>query len=64
MSWKTISTQTLVRAGEQHLDLIEHLDVMKVNLEVAVEMVVGSTINANSTAHLILKATRILNGRS
>ena len=51
-----------VKAGEQHLDPNEHLDVMKVSLEAAVEMVMGGIVNANSTAHLILKVARILNG--
>ena len=49
-----------VKAGEQHLDPNEHLDVMKVSLEAAVEMVMGEIINANSTAHLILKVARIM----
>ena len=52
-----------VLAGEQHLDPNEHLDVIKVSLEAAVEMIMGGIINANSTAHLILKVARILNGR-
>lgn len=48
------------RAGEQHLDENEHVEVLKVSLEAAVEMVMGGVINANSTAHLILKVARIL----
>ena len=52
-----------VQAGEQHLDPNEHLDVIKVSQEAAVEMIMGGIINANSTAHLILKVARILNGR-
>lgn len=51
------------REGDQHLDPNEHLDLMKVSLEAAVKMVMGGIINANSTAHLILKVARILNGR-
>ena len=48
------------RTGEQHLDENEHVEVLKVSLEAAVEMVMGGQINANSTAHLILKVARIL----
>lgn len=49
-----------VPTAAQHLDPNEHLDVMKVILEAAVEMVMGGIINANSTAHLILKVARIM----
>ena len=49
-----------VPTATQHLDPNEHLDVMKVSLEAAVEMVMGGIINANSTAHLILKVARIM----
>lgn len=52
--------KNVVKAGEQHLDPNEHLDVMKVSLEAAVEMVMGGIINANSTSHLILKVARIM----
>ena len=48
-----------MRVAEQKLDSNEHLDVMEVSLEAAVEMVMGGVINANSTAHLILKVARI-----
>ncbi len=51
-----------VKTSSQHLDENEHLDVMAVSLEDAVEMVMSGFINANSTAHLILKVERILNG--
>ena len=44
----------------QHLDPNEHVDVMCVSLEAAVEMVMGGIIKANSTAHLILKVARML----
>ncbi len=49
-----------VRVAEQSLDENEHLDLMKVSLEAALDMVMGGVINANSTAHLILKVARIL----
>ena len=49
-----------VRVGGQQLDENEHLDLMNVSLEAAVEMVMGGIINANSTAHLILKAARLI----
>lgn len=50
-----------VPTASQQLDPNEHLDVMKVSLEAAVEMVMGGIIKANSTAHLILKVARLLN---
>ena len=49
-----------VPTASQHLDENEHVEVLKVSLEAAVEMVMGGQINANSTAHLILKVARIL----
>ncbi len=49
-----------VQAGPQHLDENEHLTVAAVHLGTAVEMVMNGTINANSTAHLILKVARML----
>jgi len=52
-----------VKTDLQHLDSNEHLEIMTVSLEAAVEMVMGGIINANSTAHLILKVDRLLNGR-
>ena len=48
-----------IPTGTQHLDPNEHLDVIQVSLEAAVEMVMSGKINANSTAHLILKVARI-----
>lgn len=55
--------QNAVPTSSQHLDENEHVEVLKVSLEAAVEMVMGGIIKANSTAHLILKVARILNGR-
>ena len=49
-----------VSTSVQHLDPNEHVEVMKVSLEAAVEMVMGGIVKANSTAHLILKVARIL----
>ena len=49
-----------VRVGDQRLDKNEHLEVIKVDLETAVEMVMSAIIKANSTAHLILKVARML----
>lgn len=49
-----------VLTAAQHLDPNEHLDMMKVSLEAAVEMVMGGIINANSTARLILKVARTM----
>ena len=48
------------KTSGQHLDANEHLEVMKVSLEAAVEMAMGGIINANSTAHLILKVARMM----
>lgn len=48
------------KVASQHLDQNEHLDVMKVSLEAAVEMVMSGIIHANSTAHLILKVARMM----
>ena len=47
------------RIGQQYLDKNEHLSVMKIKIEDAVEMVMNGKINANSTAHLILKVDRL-----
>ena len=49
-----------VKVAKQHLDENEHLTVMRVKLEEAVNMVMDGRINANSTAHLILRAARLL----
>ena len=49
-----------VKTSTQHLDENEYLSVMKMKLEEAVNMVMEGTINANSTAHLILKVSRMI----
>ena len=49
-----------MKISSQHLDENEHLTVMKVPLRSAVDMVMSGQINANSTAHLILKTERII----
>lgn len=49
-----------VPTSTQHLDPNEHVDVIKVSMEAAVEMVMGGIIKANSTAHLILKVARMM----
>ena len=49
-----------VRTSPQHLDPNEHVDVLCVSLEEAVEMVKSGSIKANSTAHLILKVARMM----
>lgn len=48
------------KTSAQHLDANEHLTVTEVYLNTAVVMVMNGTINANSTAHLILKVARML----
>ncbi len=47
------------KVSEQCLDENEHLDLIKVPLVKAVDMVMSGEINANSTAHLILKVARM-----
>lgn len=49
-----------VQTSRQHLDANEHLTVTEVYLDTAVGMVMNESINANSTAHLILKVARML----
>ena len=49
-----------IKTSSQHLDDNEHLELLKVKLEDAVSMVMDGTINANSTAHLILKVARMI----
>lgn len=46
-----------------NLDTNEKLDVFSVPLGEAVDMVMDGKINANSSAHLILKVNRLLNGK-
>ena len=48
------------KMSEQHLDENEHLDLIRVPMEKAVEMVMNGEINANSTAHLVLKVARMI----
>ena len=48
------------KIAEQHLDANEHLELITVDLKDAVCMVMDGTINANSSAHLILKVARML----
>lgn len=49
-----------VKVAEQKLDENEHLELLKVPFETAVEMVMDGRINANSTAHLVLKVGRMM----
>lgn len=50
--------ENCVQASTQHLDRNERIDVFTVPLPEAVEMVMAGKINANSTAHAILKVAR------
>ena len=52
--------ENCVKQGEQHLDRFERISLIKVPLPKAVDMVMNGEINANSTAHLILKVARLL----
>lgn len=49
-----------IKVSDQHLDNTEHLKVLKVPFPQAVHKVMDGTINANSSAHLILKVNRLL----
>lgn len=49
-----------VRTSSQHLDENEHLTVAEVDFNTAIDMVMNGAINANSSAHLILKVERLL----
>lgn len=49
-----------IQTSTQHLDANEHLTVTEVYLDTAVAMVMNGSINANSTAHLILKVARLM----
>ncbi len=49
-----------VRVSNQHLDKTEHIELMIVPLEKAVDMVMENEIRCNSSAHGILRAARIM----
>ena len=49
-----------VKVSEQHLDKTEHMDLIIVPLEKAVNMVMNNEIRCNSSAHGILRAARIM----
>ena len=48
-----------VKVANQMLDENEHLEVFQVDLKDAVTMVMDGRINANSTAHLILRVVQL-----
>lgn len=48
------------RVSEQKLDDNEHVEVIRIPFDEAVEWVMNGRINANSSAHALLKASRIL----
>ena len=43
----------------QHLDLNEHMELIKIPFDAAVDMVMDGKINANSSAHAILKVSEL-----
>ena len=55
--------QNCVRIGEQLLDKTEHLDLLVLALERAVDMVMNYEIYCNSSEHAILRAARIIGAR-
>ena len=52
-----------VHVSEQDLDEHEHLTVIKIDLKEAVDMVLSGKINANSSAHLILRVARMMENK-
>lgn len=48
------------KVSSQHLDINEHMTVTAVPLEEAVNMVMSGAINANSTAHAILRIAKMM----
>ena len=48
------------KQSDQHLDTNERVEVIRIPLEEAVDMVMDNQINANSSAHAILKAGRVM----
>ena len=50
------------QVSDQQLDRNEQVEVIRIPLAEAVEMVVENQINANSSAHAILKAEKLLRG--
>ena len=51
--------QNCVKVSSQHLDINEHMTVTAVPLDTAVNMVMEDQINANSTAHAMLKVAEL-----
>ena len=50
------------KVSDQQLDRNERVEVIRIPLAEAVEMVMENQINANSSAHAILKAEKLLRG--
>ena len=50
------------KVSDQRLDRNEQVEVIRIPLAEAVEMVMENQINANSSAHAILKAEKLLRG--
>ena len=49
-----------IKVNNQQLDQYERINLIKIPLNTAVDMVMSGEINANSSAHLILKVARQL----
>ena len=49
-----------IKTSSHHLDINEHVDIITIPFSTAIDMVMEGKINANSTAHLILKVARTL----
>lgn len=52
--------ENCLKVSGQYLDENEHVSVLVVPLQTAVDMVMDGRINANTAAHLILKAEKLL----
>ncbi len=49
-----------IKVSEQNLDKNEHIELMCVGRDEAIQMVMDGRINANSSAHAILKSERLI----
>lgn len=48
-----------IKIDSQHLDKNEHLEVFEIDFDEAVKLVMSGKINANSSAHAILKVAEL-----
>lgn len=53
--------QNCIKTSDQNSDDTESIDILKIPFKTAIDMVMRGEINANSSAHLILKVARLKN---